>query len=286
MVSATKPYRSKFILCFLALIIPLLLSSCAPRRKAIKTPLKLYGTEYLLEQMQQNEFNAEHFSARFIADAKLDKNRFLFNGHIRLRRDSIIWISATAPLGVELFRVVLTPDSVKWLNRMTSDYYVGEFSELNKRIHPLLSFYLLQSLLLGNNPPENESDQFRSSLDNHEYRITVDNSRQRRKQSRFVDYQSLEQEHEIWLNPETFRITRLIISNELAEEHKVEVRYSEFKKIAGLFIATNKQFDLRNKNQRYNISLVFTKLDTEHIAGFPFRIPEKYKPTNSLAPFR
>lgn len=276
------PYRVNIVSCLLAMGLLFLLGSCSARRKAIRTPLMLYGTEFLLERLNENEFSPEHLSARFVADAKLDKNRFLFNGHVRLRRDSIIWISASAPLGVELFRMIITPDSIKWLNRMTSDYYIGEFAKVSQKIHPLITFNLLQSLLFGNDLPSHELLQFNSSLDNMEYRLTVANPRQPGRQARGEESQSVVPEHEIWLIPETFRISRMIVNNTFSAGQMIEVRYSEFQKVAGLLFATQQQYKIMNKDQRYNISLVFSKLDTESASGFPFRIPEKYTPNSSF----
>ena len=39
----------------------------------------------------------------------------------RIRKDSIIWISIRAPLGIELFRAAMTPDSIYFMNIFISE---------------------------------------------------------------------------------------------------------------------------------------------------------------------
>ena len=41
-----------------------------------------------------------------------------FNAFIRMRKDSVLWVSVNALLGIEAFRVLITPDSVKVINKL------------------------------------------------------------------------------------------------------------------------------------------------------------------------
>ncbi|MBC6990991.1 DUF4292 domain-containing protein [Hymenobacter sp. BT491] len=72
---------------------------------------------------------------------------------LRMRKDSIIWISASvSPIG-EVGRVFITRDSVKLLNRLQKEYYSGNFSYLSKRFNVPVTFEQVQALLLGNYLP-------------------------------------------------------------------------------------------------------------------------------------
>src|SRR4026208_2558948 len=44
-----------------------------------------------------------------------------FNAFIRIRKDSVIWVSINAALGIEAFRIMITPDSVKVLNKIDKE---------------------------------------------------------------------------------------------------------------------------------------------------------------------
>ena len=70
--------------------------------------------------------------------------------NIKNRKDSIIWISARGPFGIEIIRVQLTPDSIYFINRINKTYlikpssYVGGFIKLD------LSFYDFQDMITAN----------------------------------------------------------------------------------------------------------------------------------------
>ncbi|GAA4350641.1 hypothetical protein GCM10023185_08590 [Hymenobacter saemangeumensis] len=67
---------------------------------------------------------------------------------LRVRRDSIIWISASL-VGVEGVRAVLTRDSVRVLNRLEREYFTGGYDYLSKLLNVPVTFDDMQALLLG-----------------------------------------------------------------------------------------------------------------------------------------
>ena len=69
------------------------------------------------------------------------------------RKDSIIYITVSK-MGIEGGRLVLTPDTVKMLNHINSNYYVGNYSILEQLIGLKSDFYIMQSLLVGEDLPE------------------------------------------------------------------------------------------------------------------------------------
>src|SRR6476659_11127350 len=51
-----------------------------------------------------------------------DGKKYNINANIRMYKDSAIWISANALLGIEAMRVLITRDSVKLLNKLEKTY--------------------------------------------------------------------------------------------------------------------------------------------------------------------
>jgi hypothetical protein len=71
---------------------------------------------------------------------------------LRMRRDSIIWVSVSL-VGIEGVRAVLTRDSVRVLNRMQKEYFAGGYDYLSKLLNVPVSFDQMQALLLGDYLP-------------------------------------------------------------------------------------------------------------------------------------
>ena len=51
---------------------------------------------------------------------------------IRVRKDSLIWASVTAPFGIELFRAVITRDSIYYINRTNKTYFIKPITNISE----------------------------------------------------------------------------------------------------------------------------------------------------------
>ncbi|MBT9393301.1 DUF4292 domain-containing protein [Hymenobacter sp. NST-14] len=71
------------------------------------------------------------------------------NINLRIRKDSVIWISASL-IGIEGGRIYITRDSVQVLDKLHREYYAGDFEYLSQRLNVPVNFEMLQALLLGN----------------------------------------------------------------------------------------------------------------------------------------
>jgi Domain of unknown function (DUF4292) len=71
------------------------------------------------------------------------------NINVRIRKDSVIWISASL-IGIEGGRIYITRDSVQVLDKLHKEYYAGDFAYLSQRLNVPVNFEMVQALLLGN----------------------------------------------------------------------------------------------------------------------------------------
>jgi hypothetical protein len=89
-----------------------------------------------------------------------------FNVFVVNRKDSIIYINVSK-FGIEGARLVLTPDSVKFVNHLSSNYYVGTFSVRELLgLDESIDFYMVQSLLVGEELPEKAKSLIQASYGN------------------------------------------------------------------------------------------------------------------------
>lgn len=123
-----RPIRDGIIKILLSGIVLLMGGSCSSTKRMIKEPLKEQGAEYLFENLKQNELKYNFFSARFSAGFRQNKIRNSFSGQIRIHKDSLIWISISPALGIEMARVLISNDSVKYMNRIDNTYFISDFN--------------------------------------------------------------------------------------------------------------------------------------------------------------
>lgn len=147
--------------------IILLCSSCHTERKLAKTAsvtpsekpsasknkVNELSSDYILQKLKENIIPFQTFSAH----AKLDISTP--NGtqsgiatYIRMQKDSVIWISIRPVLGIELVRILITPDSVKVINFFKKTITLRSADSLQQLFHIPLNFNSLQDMIAGNPP--------------------------------------------------------------------------------------------------------------------------------------
>ena len=83
------------------------------------------------------------------------------SGQLRIRKDSTVWLSVTATMGVEVMRAKINTDSIWILNRLEKTYLAEPLDTVSAQMGMPLSISLIQTLLLDNNegipPVENQT---------------------------------------------------------------------------------------------------------------------------------
>ena len=131
----------------IGILIICTLSACVGPKDLINSSSK--SVSHILKNVQKKGAEVDWFTAQIKGQAQLNDKTYPISAQLRMRQDSVIWISVSAVLGLEAARIHLTPDSVKLINRLNSTYFIGDVKELTKRYNLHLSFYEIQNLMLG-----------------------------------------------------------------------------------------------------------------------------------------
>lgn len=260
--------------------VALIFSSCSTSRRIIKEPLKEQGTEFLFQNLKANELDYTFFSARFNAKFNQGKKENSLSGQIRMYRDSLIWISLSPLAGIEMARVLITNDSIMFINRIESTYFVGSFDYVNKVINSTLDFDMLQSFLTGNDFSRYENTSFKGTIDNMEYKLVTTDRRKLKKYLKNNEDVNIPIQN-IWLNPETFKITRILIKEVTMSERKAEARY-EHETVGTQLVPSTIHFEVETNTQKSTIDIQYSKIMLQDSLQFPFKIPEKYNRIDKL----
>jgi len=265
------------ILFLLACSTVFLMAGCTTSRQIIKAPLKEQGSDYLFGKLKKSEIHFDNLSAKFSAEYTNDKKTTSFSGQIRIEHDSLIWISISPLLGIEMMRVVLTNDSVKYLNRISSTYFLRDFNYMNRLLNKALDFDMVQAFLLGNDFSFYENGKFRAGIENGLYKLSTAERHKLKKYLRQNDsIDNIPIQH-IWLDPNNFKINQVVIKEIERDSRKFEANYSEFEDINGQLFPTKLSFAIETGESNVSIKVSYSKIVINQHQNFPFRIPESYK---------
>lgn len=138
--------RQNIIIIFLLLLV---LVSCKAARFINGGKGETIRPHRLYRHLEANRFDFENVNLKFSANVDFGESSQSFGGNIKIKRDSIIWISLRS-FNVEGLRVVITKDSVKYINRLDNTYYLGEFSFLQERFAIDVDYNALEAILTNN----------------------------------------------------------------------------------------------------------------------------------------
>lgn len=104
----------------------------------------------ILNFAHSNSADVDWFSAQMKGKAHLNNTvSHSISAQVRMRFDSLIWISVSAPLGIEALRISISPDSIKLINRINKTYFTEDIRSITNRYNLHLTYHDLQSILLG-----------------------------------------------------------------------------------------------------------------------------------------
>ncbi|HZX73176.1 MAG TPA: DUF4292 domain-containing protein, partial [Cyclobacteriaceae bacterium] len=69
---------------------------------------------------------------------------------VRVRKDSVIWISFTGVIGIQGGRALINKDSITIVNTINKEYFVFSYEELSKRFNFKIDYQVVQAAMLGN----------------------------------------------------------------------------------------------------------------------------------------
>ncbi len=122
----------------------------------------------------------ENATARY--DLRLERNNESLEGDlsIRMKRDSILWFSVRAVMGIQILKGVMVNDTLKVLDLYKKNYYELPKSTLAKMLGIPFGLHEFQQLFLGQSFTDS-ADSFRQNLGGTSYlrkidRITIEST--------------------------------------------------------------------------------------------------------------
>lgn len=219
-----------------------------------------------IDTFKVNEIDFKYLTAKAKINFKDSENDINATAHIRIRKDSIIWVSIVPALGIEASRCLIEKDSIKILDRINNLYHVYNFETLEKRINIHLTYHILQSMLLGSLPfPIQHQDQISKSV-NKEYYIL----------KQVVEGMQVEN----FIKCTSMKLEKFAIREEKTNKD-LKVVYSNFLPLNNFFFPYNYQiniiYPMNNSMQSTAVSVEYNKVELpDKTLNFPFNIPNKY----------
>jgi hypothetical protein len=213
-------------------------------------------------RVEKNRIDFKTFSAKMKVNYEgSDGKGYDFTAFMRMERDKTIWIRVDAILGIEAFRILITPDSVKILNKLDKELILRSVNYLQEVAKVPLDFKTIQDLLIGNPiyldsnivfyRNEDAGISLMSMGDLFKTYITLNKNDYTTKHAKLDDVDVMR--------------ARTCDLTYRDYEQRDTVRFSTYRKIS---IAEKSKLDIEISFKQYNFN---------EALSFPFPIPKNYK---------
>ena len=135
---------------FSYLFLILILSSCSIKVREIDYAKAPKNAKELIAKVISKNKIPEWLSLKGKINLIKDEQDITLNINIKCRKDSLIWASVSAPFGIELFRTMLTKDSVYYLNRTNKTFFVKPITHISAFLKADISFDEIQEMITAN----------------------------------------------------------------------------------------------------------------------------------------
>lgn len=166
---------NKAPLMFTMAMVVLTLMGCSNSARLTRgKPLKNMSVNQIIEAYEANAPAWDWIGMKLdVAVAGEDVSES-FKASVRIARDSVIWMSISPALGVEVARVLLAPDSVLFISKIPGNrfYYAGNYDALSDWADMPLRYSDVQSIFTGQPMDlDPETNKFISRIDGDEYAL-------------------------------------------------------------------------------------------------------------------
>ena len=259
----TSIKNSVFALCVFGCV--LLFAACSTK-KAQQTSgsFKKKSVAALLAEAEKNHIQYTTFSAKAKVTVVEGNDTRSADARIRMVRDSTIWFSVSL-FGIEGARALLTPDSIKILNRLDGTYISEGYNYFQKKYNVPLTFYSLQEMLVGN-LPDRDAIGFSAAVDSTGYTL-----------SKALDGSVLQ----YLLSGDLF-LTQKISIEELREQRFFRLAFANYEPLEDALnvrMATARAISTRTEQGEFHLGMEMNKIQLNKPVKTEFEVPADYKKT-------
>ena len=271
-----KTYIFRFLILISVIFIFLSFSNDKPKK------MRNYGSKKLYRLVSDNYLDYNTLSIKSGIKIEFNGKNYSLKGNFRLRKDSLIWINLNHASGLPVLRAIITPDSIKYLDKINKKYYSGEYEKTAKALKINLNFKSLQSLLTNelisvsdNRKPSRIFGDYKSYIDSNTY--VLQNVRNRKIKKFHKKNKSnillLEQIH---IRPCVFKIEKFEVE-EIKTKKKLTIEYYKFTKIDSTLFPKRVDFTVKSDSSLTVINMKYSRIKVNSKNKYNFRIPKKYE---------
>lgn len=271
--------KNKLFIIIQILLI-LIVSACSGTKKTTVSTATI-NKNIVINNVKANDLNYNVISTKYKATVFINKSKNSFSGNLKIANDSLIWITVSPLLNIEVVRGIISKDSVFMINRFNREYYEESINQIVKN-DSLPFIKVIQNVLIGNlgdilfNKSElinlnSESCQLiftEPTLSNFDNNIN----------SKYV--KGLKCTADVNLNRNKVQS----FNYKIDENTFVKAKYNKFINVSGKLIPSVVEIDFQSTKTNFKGTFEYSNIQVNQNESFSFVIPKSYSKIKKLIP--
>jgi hypothetical protein len=247
----------------LLVIICFVCFSCKAKKAIIKSPevnaQPIESKKAALSNIINSETQFSTFSTKASTLLNINGKKYDVTLNIRIKKEEAIWISVTAIAGLEVSRIMITPDSIKIMDRMNDEYLKKPFDYIHEFTNKKISYQTIESLLIGNCIP-----------------FTLTNSSKIMAENGVLNLKGVDQNlsYQLQFNSQ-YKSTTTILSDVLAQQ-ALTVNTPFFEQVLNQWLPLKVTIDSKAATKQFKVEMEYNKTQLNIPIDFPFNVPKRF----------
>ena len=236
------------------MIMGLGISSCGLLKENISETENPTNKKNIITKVNESNISPSWLSVNTKIDIEKEGQNTVINANIRVKKDSIIWISLKAPLGIEVLRTMISPDSIFFMNRMNKTYFIKPVSHLKEVVKTSINFFQFQEILFAS-----------PAITDRELKLSLN------KEGKHI----LSSEKTTYTISEIFRIEEMSVSNQ--DNHQLTINFNNHNYFDEVRSYYPKNLNIEViSSENFAATIDFSKIVFNKKSSLSFKIPSSY----------
>jgi hypothetical protein len=267
-------YRYIFILTMVAFS----LFGCKSTKVLESGKVKHISEVKLIDNVVENQLQYDRlFIKRFDGSVDFDGNKFTFKAAMYIVKDSQIVISVMPLMGIELFKVLITPSELVVIDKTKKRVMYGDIGYLTRKFNVPFGYSAIQAMFSNSSEAMVCNDDLAACLKAFKYDVLRDGysltSQTDRRNRQLASARNVVQLHYL---PDIFRLGKISLKD-TGLDGELSVNYSQFSKFGQVLFP--KQVNMigvsQGKEAKFTMSIDLLEVNGSN--GISFKVPDKYE---------
>jgi hypothetical protein len=245
----------------IVLIMVLLVVSCKAKKTLAESAASgnLSATT-IINNHYNNKFDFSTLYIKANVKYKDDKNAQTVTADIKIQNNQKILVSVRF-LGFTVAKALITPTEVKYYEKISGNYFEGNYVALSNWLGTDLDYNKVQNLLLGYAIDDLNMSKYDVEVVEKLFKLTDKNSQKTQKN--------------FYFEAKNFTLKKQEIIQEL-ESRRLQVDYNEFHKVEDKIFPLTFKIEARQNTGRNIIEVEYKNITLNEELSFPYSVPDGY----------